>query len=134
MIATTLDTLLAVGRSIELTVLLKATVILAIGVAAAQLASRARASFRHLLLAVTFAALAALPFVIVAAPALTIQIPVARASHAIDPAQTSRTAPIAPALAGGARDGRAVSGRAITDLSWPALARWVWIGGAGALC
>ena len=134
MIATTLDTLLAVGRSIELTVLLKATVILAIGVAAAQLASRARASFRHLLLAVTFAALAALPFIIAAAPPLTIQVPVARASQAIDPAQTSGTAPIAPGPAAGGRDGRAVSGRELTDLSWPALARWVWIGGAGALC
>lgn len=62
--------------TLELSILLKATVVLLLGLLAAQLSARARASVRHLLLAATLGALAALPLVAALAPALTVAVPV----------------------------------------------------------
>jgi beta-lactamase regulating signal transducer with metallopeptidase domain len=60
-------------------ILLKATLFLVLGLGAAWLAKRQQASVRHLLLAATFAALVALPLLVVAGPAVSIEIPAATA-------------------------------------------------------
>ena len=64
-----------VSGSVEFSILAKATVVLIAGLAAAALARRARASMRHLVLAVTFAAFAVLPVAAIALPPLTVDVP-----------------------------------------------------------
>ena len=64
-----------VSGSVEFSIIAKATVVLIAGLATAALARRARASMRHLVLAVTFAALAILPMAMIALPPLTVDLP-----------------------------------------------------------
>ena len=78
MIPSLASALVAVSRSFELAILVKATAILVFGLAAAQIVRRARASIRHLTLAATFAAVIALPLVTVGGPAVAIRIPLER--------------------------------------------------------
>ena len=59
--STMTEIMLALGQWVELSILGKATILLVLGLIAARLAGRARASVRHLLLATTFATLLALP-------------------------------------------------------------------------
>ena len=61
------EAILALSRSPELSILLKATVLLTLALVVVRMAGRSRAAVRHLILASTFAALAALPLVIAAA-------------------------------------------------------------------
>jgi len=75
--------------SIGADILIKATVILALGLTAARLARRAQASVRHLLLAATFGALILLPLAALVVPNVVIQVPV--------PASSPRVAPSGPA-------------------------------------
>ncbi len=86
------EAILALSHSPELSVLLKATVLLTLALAVVRMAGRARASVRHMVLASTFAALAALPLVIAAAPTLRVDIAVASA-------RPRRTVPAPPAAA-----------------------------------
>ena len=86
------EAILALSRSPELSILLKATVLLTLALAVVRMAGRARASVRHLILASTFAALAALPLVIAAAPGLRVDI-------AVTPAKPAQTVAAAPAAA-----------------------------------
>src|SRR5687767_14326930 len=72
--------LIALGDSTEATILLKATLIMMVGLGAIQLASKARASVRHVLLASTFAAVLLLPFAVMLVPAAAIPIAVDAAS------------------------------------------------------
>jgi bla regulator protein blaR1 len=71
---------LAMGSLVELSIPGKATILMAIGLTAAKLAARARASLRHLLLSTMFATLLALPLIIFTAPAVTIEVPVSGTS------------------------------------------------------
>ena len=75
--------------SSELALITKATLILIASVTITRIASRARASVRHLIVAVSFAALAALPMLMASVPAIAIEMPpspVAEpAVHPIDP-------------------------------------------------
>ena len=75
MISTLSEAAVALGRSVELSILGKATIILAIGLTVVMLSGRARASVRHLLLAATLAAVLALPLVALAVPEMTIGVP-----------------------------------------------------------
>ena len=75
---------LAVSRSLPLSIILKATVVLAVAFAAVTVARRCRAAIRHAILSAAFAALAALPFAIVVAPAsiaIGVHSSVDRAGH-----------------------------------------------------
>ena len=63
-------------------ILAKATLFLLLGLAAAWLARRQRASVRHVVLAATFAALAALPMLALLGPAVSVEIPVAASPQA----------------------------------------------------
>ena len=62
--------ILWLSNSTELSLLVKATLVLAAALAAAALARRARASARHLVVATAFAALVALPILIASIPAI----------------------------------------------------------------
>jgi beta-lactamase regulating signal transducer with metallopeptidase domain len=123
MMPTLASALVAISRSPELMILVKATAILACGLAAARLAGRAQASVRHVALAVTFAAVIALPLLVVAGPAIAISVPVER------PAPTTNVAPPADAAAAAARSGAAaapVSPALWPTLSAPVILRFGW--------
>ena len=67
---------------IEVSLLVKATVVLALGLAVAAAARRARASVRHVWIAATLGSLALLPIVAGTVPDVTIQLPERYASLA----------------------------------------------------
>ena len=94
--------LIAIGDSTEATILLKATLIMMVGLGATQLAGKARASVRHVLLASTFAAVLLLPFAVMLVPAAAIPIAVDAAPSPASPAATPT--PAASPRAGGAAD------------------------------
>lgn len=72
--STIVEAILTVGSSWALSTLVKATLLTALGLSAAQLAGRKRAAFRHALLAGTFGVLLALPVVSAVAPPIGIAL------------------------------------------------------------
>jgi bla regulator protein BlaR1 len=133
MIPTTINAVLSLSGSIELSILVKATIILTAGLTAARLASRAQASVRHWILAATFGALIALPLVVIAAPDMTIQLPVRQAR--LQPSPTGEVGEANPPIArtnAGSVDTR-LEKRPWTSSAWPTIARWGWVVGAMAV-
>jgi beta-lactamase regulating signal transducer with metallopeptidase domain len=65
-------------------ILVKATVVLALGLAASRLAAPARASVRHLLLAATFGALVVLPIAVATVPRIAVPVPASMSLFAHD--------------------------------------------------
>jgi beta-lactamase regulating signal transducer with metallopeptidase domain len=65
---------LFVSQTTELSIVAKATLILAASLAITRAATRARASARHVIIAAAFAALLTLPLVLAAAPAIRIEV------------------------------------------------------------
>ena len=128
MIPNVADAALAISQSLELSVVSKATVMLALGLVAARLAMHARASIRHLLLAATFAAVVAVPLAAGALPALTIGVPAAA------PARPA-TVPVPPAAAPVPREAQQPPSPIVEphlkEIDWAAILRWTWIGGSG---
>jgi beta-lactamase regulating signal transducer with metallopeptidase domain len=118
------DAALLLSQTIELSLIAKATLILLAGLIVAQLTRTARASVRHLVIAGTFAALMALPLLIAAAPALTIDVPV-----------TPSPGPAAAAVSNArAAQPEWVEAQAPPRRSWPAVSmsdalRGVWLTG-----
>jgi beta-lactamase regulating signal transducer with metallopeptidase domain len=119
------DVALMLSGRPELSLLVKASLILGAGLAITQLTRTARASARHLVIATTFATLIALPIVLAAAPALTIDV-------AVTPSASSVAGvPVAAPTAGPTADIESN-----TSTSWPpALSiagalRALWIAGA----
>jgi beta-lactamase regulating signal transducer with metallopeptidase domain len=115
---------LLLSEYFELSLLAKATLILIGGLAVTAFAKTARASARHLVIATAFAALMALPVLIVLVPAMPIDVPVAAASapavRASDPiAVTPR---ITDSITTAARGD-------VPDLSLAEWARIAWIAG-----
>jgi beta-lactamase regulating signal transducer with metallopeptidase domain len=117
------EILLAISGSVELSIAVKATVLLALGLTVARLAARARASVRHLVLGTSFAALLALPLVSTTGPRVTVDLPVTSAKAAY----------ATPAgVDGGSRMTSTAIQLAPPGLqlpSWPGIARTVWVGG-----
>ena len=74
MLTTLTGAALWLSRSIELSVLAKATLILFAALVTVRLARRARASVRHLVIAASFAALIALPILVASIPAIAIEL------------------------------------------------------------
>jgi beta-lactamase regulating signal transducer with metallopeptidase domain len=135
MISTINEMALALGNRVELSILGKATILLALGLILAGSARRARASLRHLLLASTFAALLALPFVALSATGLTVEIPVAR--PIVSPLTSMEVSSLAPAVHSHAAivsdPGRpAEEAGAWSAPAWSTLTRAGWA--LGALC
>lgn len=117
---------LTMSQSIELSIVAKATAIVIAGLIAVRLASHARASVRHLLLAATFASLLALPLLLIAVPQATIDVPVVSVAATSTPPAAVRPSNAVPTAA-------ADTPRVEPRWSWPsalALARMVWLAGA----
>ena len=99
-----MDLVLMLSSSVGLSILAKATAILILGFAAGALAVRAKASWRHLVFAATFAAVLALPLVVLAIPELPIEFTVAaegevQGQSLVPSVASSTVAPSAGALA-----------------------------------
>ncbi len=72
--------ILAIGDSLAISIIVKATIVIAIALTAACFARRSRASVRHAILAAGFAVLLALPVAAIIAPPLHIALPIAQSS------------------------------------------------------
>ena len=117
------DLALVLSRSMELSLLVKATLILLAGLIVTQLMHQARASVRHLVIAAAFAALIALPVLLLAAPTMTIDVPVtvspATMESVVTPTATDDIAPM---------PGNAVTA-AVPQVSLAAVLRAIWLAG-----
>jgi bla regulator protein blaR1 len=115
--------LLTLSSSLELSIILKATLLLALGLTATQITARATASVRHLVLGTMFAALLALPLVISITPAIRVDIPViaSQTTQVVTPAP-------GPAIVRPATPGPGAPRRSAMP-SWTSIARATWIGG-----
>jgi beta-lactamase regulating signal transducer with metallopeptidase domain len=155
MMQTIADLAIILGQSPELSLVVKMTIAVALGLAAGRLARAARASVRHLVLTSTFAALLALPAAILIVPGIAIELPGAGASANDADALAARTADVngsggvrvgagvnadgsAASLRsagnGGARGASANSvGAWFARMPWMAMMRTVWLAGAALL-
>ena len=117
---------------IELSLVLKSTVVLAFGLAGAALMRRARASVRHLWLAAALGAVAALPVASLAAPPVAVEVPssyVAMMTPAASPAPNA-----SGVRANGSSGAAAPLDRATTpSWTWIAAVRAAWIAGMAAM-
>lgn len=119
--------LLVVGGSVELSIVVKATVVVTLGLLAARLARRARASARHLILASTFVGLLILPVTIMVVPDVAIAIPISGAGKAAtSPSEAPQRTSSAAVPAGFVARPRVET----TRWSWSILARAGWAAGA----
>jgi bla regulator protein blaR1 len=116
------EVLLILSSSPELSILVKATVLLALGLTVMRLARRATASARHVILGATFASVLALPLVIAIAPRFRIELPIASASGPQAAPVLGRTAGRTSTIASPAQQGWAAP-------SWSSSARALWVGG-----
>ena len=130
----------------ELSLLAKATVLLAAGLIGARIVRRSRASVRHLVLVATFGALGALPLVALVMPSIAIEVPVTAGSDRgqTGPAARSVRGGVETAVKPGSDRGQtpAVSAtRASSDLpasrwampGWPDALRMAWAVGAALI-
>jgi beta-lactamase regulating signal transducer with metallopeptidase domain len=121
MMPTLADALLLLSRSIELSVIAKATIVLAAALGVMRVARTARASARHLVAATSFAALIALPALVAGVPAMTIDVPVAAGSPVAAAASPAPASPATVSTLTGAVAARMPSGVSIADglrLAW----------------
>jgi beta-lactamase regulating signal transducer with metallopeptidase domain len=133
---TVADAVLLLSGSPELSLIVKATLILLASLAVAQFARHARASVRHLVVVACFVALVALPVFMAAAPTMTIDVPVTGsiAQPAGLPSQAPDQTPQVPAI--DTRDGASLRGarpsagnpKGLPPL--PTLLRYGWVVGA----
>ena len=133
MIPRTIDAVLSLSSSVELSILVKATIMLTVGLTAVRLASRTQASVRHWILAATFGALIALPLVVIAAPDMTVQLPVRPARMQPSPAGEVGEANRPIARTDADRVDTRLEKRPWTPSAWPTIARWGWVVGAMAV-
>jgi uncharacterized protein (TIGR03435 family) len=121
--------MLAASNSLVLSVVLKGTATTLLALAAARLARRSRAAFRHMLLAASFAVLTMLPFAALVAPAIRVPVAVAQPAAPLEAAVVADTpeSPV-PVTAGS----EAITGPAFA-MSPTAMVMAVWIVG-GAMC
>jgi beta-lactamase regulating signal transducer with metallopeptidase domain len=110
--------LIAIGSSTEVSILVKATLIMMVGLAATQVAARARASVRHMLLASAFGAVLLLPIALMLVPAAAIPIfvNVVPGASAVQP---SAPRPSALVSAGDTSDQSLITDR--SDVATPSL-------------
>jgi bla regulator protein blaR1 len=104
MIPTPADVALLLSQSVEASLVIKATALLLLGLTAVALAGRTRASVRHLILAATFASIAAIPLLVNSVPETRITIPIAPVAASVSsPVRqaardtTATAAPLRPA-------------------------------------
>jgi len=114
----------ALSRSVEAAVVIKGTVVLLAALTAVAFAAKARASARHLVLASAFAALIAMPLLMLAVPRFTLDVPV-KLTGAVDDAPIATAEPF---TAAGPRTSAAnAPQKTLTTADW---LRIGWAGGA----
>jgi beta-lactamase regulating signal transducer with metallopeptidase domain len=123
MMSSASDVALLLSQSVELSLLMKATLILVAGLVITQLTRTARASARHLVIASVFAALIALPALLAGTPAMTIDVPLTPSPSLTATIPAATAFPDLPAEANDAR-----------RAGWPAVSigdalRAVWLAG-----
>ena len=118
------DVALLLSQNFELSVLVKATAILLAGLVVTQLTRKARASVRHLVIAASFAALIALPLLLAAAPAMTIDVPVTASPNAATAVTFNQTV-TRPAV----DSGSATQSRQLPAISIADALRALWLAG-----
>ncbi len=129
---------LALSTSPGLSIVVKVTIMLLLGLAAARLATRAQASVRHLILVASFATLIVLPLLAAALPRTVIELPgqwndVALSTRMALPATAATPATTAADPATAATTDVSVASAAldtIQSLSWPLIVRSAWMAGA----
>ena len=120
--------LLFVGGSIELSILVKATLAVTAGLLTARVARRGRASTRHVILAATFAALLALPLAAILAPSVGFAVPISAPAQTIaapSPMSQPATWRVTPAAIG-SRSSAAVGRWWLPTVP---IVRTAWLGG-----
>ncbi|QQS40397.1 MAG: ankyrin repeat domain-containing protein [Acidobacteriota bacterium] len=124
------ETALFVSQSFELSILIKSTLLLVLGLAIATLAIRSKASTRHLIVATTLLSLLSLPMIVATFPYFSIEIPSAQTAAQAP----SGTAEAASAPAGTTQDTGAITEAAASQsessISAAALLRGVWVVGS----
>lgn len=90
------ELMLAAGGSLAGLIVIKVTVVAALGLAVAWLARRNRAAVRHSVLAVTFGAMLVLPIASIVAPPVHVTVPVAEVSRVAWPLVVNNPATISP--------------------------------------
>jgi hypothetical protein len=120
MMSSASDVALLLSQSVELSLLMKATVILLAGLVITHLTRTARASVRHLVVASVFAALIALPALLAGAPAMTIDVPVTPSPLLTSTSPAATAAPEIPGAAGDARRPRRPSVMRCARCGWRA--------------
>src|ERR1700722_5813510 len=88
--------ILAVGSSLAVLIVVKVTVVAALGLAAAWLARRNRAAVRHALLAAMFGAALVLPIASIVAPSIHVAVPVVGMTRAALPLVVGTIEPMPP--------------------------------------
>jgi beta-lactamase regulating signal transducer with metallopeptidase domain len=130
MTASVVQAALSLTGRLDLAIVGKVTIILAFGLTALPLASRARASVRHLLMAATFATVFVLPLAIRSTvPAVTIQVPVAAAQRIASVASNGTLEALVPATSAVLGDDTS-SGVNRFLASFAMLLRSLWAAGA----
>jgi TonB family protein len=124
MMPTLSQMMLAVSSSLAASMVVKATLLVMLGLIGSAIAGRSRASVRHSLLAATFGVLLLLPVAAIVAPPVRLAVPAAEQK------------PAAPALSGAALPSLAVTTTSVSvgprqasRFSLPALLAVAWIGG-----
>jgi beta-lactamase regulating signal transducer with metallopeptidase domain/ankyrin repeat protein len=124
MIASLSSAAVTLSGSSELLLLVKVTLVLLFALAALRVARTARASARHLVVATSFVALVALPILIAAVPAMTIEVPVTAVAVRQSP---SAPAQPAPTPAPGAIN--TIAERTVPGVSMAEALRAAWLAG-----
>jgi beta-lactamase regulating signal transducer with metallopeptidase domain len=113
----------------ELSLLVKATIVVAIGLTAAALARRTRASIRHVILASTFVALLVLPLTMALVPQVAIEVPFAAPQFPVTTSPEPMPATVGGVLPQASVPQTAEGARAWTP-DWPLVVRQIWAAGA----
>jgi len=128
MISTISEAALFLTSSVALSILVKATIMLALGFIVTRLAGRSRAALRHIVLAATFGTLLIVPLIVASGNRLPVEIPIFDGSDSTAGVTAAPPAlNVAPSSSNDA--GTAGAERNLRVPSWPALIRFVWIAG-----
>ena len=125
------DVILAVSRSLALSVLLKVTATTVLALAAVRVARRRPAAVRHVLVAASFAVLVILPITALVVPAVQVAVPVTVAAAADAPEAIAVTDAGGPPVPADGAD--AVIAQTSAQISSVAAILTIWIAGA-AMC
>lgn len=128
--STIAETVVFLSRSLAVSILFKASILLALGLVAAFLAGRSRAALRHIVLAATFGTLIILPLAAVSGPKLLVEIPISGVSELLAPGvalpSSSGASPFATSNAGSF--GATAVGSRLP--SWKLVGGLIWLAGA----